>query len=142
MSFETKYSEMENMPCHVEYLQDGVCSVTFTLPESQINAFVLMLTSLSSLFRGLGWKAKTNIDAIHERNVQRIESQNTLIKEFENATIDAFKKFSDSGYNAKEAVSLTVANIKLRYAFASYDIIKKCLIKNKSLKSTGYYKKR
>jgi len=142
MQVMNKYTDLETMPCHVEHLPDGICSVTFTMPESQINSFVLMLSSLAGLFRGLGWKAKTNIDAIHARNMEKQETKNLLIQEFEKATVASFNDFMETAKTPPEALSLTVANIKCRYEFASYDIIKKCLIKNKCLKNTGFYKKR
>lgn len=132
--------QFELMPCEVKYLSEGICSITFTLPEGQINAFVLMLTSLGSLFRNLGWKAKINIDSIHERNlIKEKESLNKIIQ-FENDVVALFKKLTLTSTSPREALSLTVSQIFEQYPFSSFDIVKLVLTRHKCLKKTGFYK--
>lgn len=137
-----QYSDLENIPCEVKYLSTGLCSVTFVMPEHQINGFVLMLSSLAGLFRGLGWKAKTNIDSIHQRNESKKIEHDKLIARFESDTVETFRALVESGVSPRESLSLTVSRIHCQYEFSSYEIVKNCLTKNKCLKKTGFYKEK
>lgn len=136
------YNQLEKIPCEVKHITGGLCSVTFTMPENQINAFVLMLTSLSNLFRGLGWRAKTNLDAIHERNQLKEPQRQARLELYEKETCAMYKEYINKGNTPRESLSLTVSQISNRFEFSSYDIVKTCLTKNKLLKNTGFYASR
>ncbi len=133
---------IENLPCKVEYINNGFCSVTFNIEESELNGFVLMLNGLSGLFRSLKWKSKINIDVIHANNEKKKEKQNEDMKHFENDVCKMYSELFIREQNSRVAFSLTVSKIKNQYAFSSYDIVKNCLTKNKYLKKTGFYSNR
>lgn len=135
-------NQIESIPCQVSCTGNGFATVTFTLPEENINGFVALLTSLASLFRGLGWKTKTNIDAIHARNKATESERNNRIQEFEDYVCLIFSDFAKTVNNPRECLSLTASRVHMKYDFSSYDIVKNCLSKNKLLKNTGFYKSR
>lgn len=135
-------NQIENIPCQVVPAGHGLATITFTLPEESINAFVALLTSLAGLFRGLGWKSKTNIDCIHERIEQKKPVVEALRLEYENAVISVYSDFLRKGETPRCALSLTASKIIEQYKFSSFDQVKNCLTKNKMLKKTGFYKSR
>lgn len=93
----TAITELENIPSEIHHLNNGNCSVTFYLPEEHINAFVLLLNSLAALFRGIVWKQKTNIDAIHARTTTQIANINERKEQYENAVCKLFVEYIKSG---------------------------------------------
>lgn len=133
---------IENTNCKVEYLSNGYCSATFYIEERQINQFVAMMNGLTSLFRTLTWKAKTNDDLIHKHIAEKKTDHEKVILAFENDVCRLFQEYSEREQNSRLALSLTVSKIKIQYDFSSYDIVKNCLTKNKLLKKTGFYKSR
>jgi hypothetical protein len=134
-------NQIESLPCSVQ-VNSGLATITFTMPEENVNAFVALLSSLANLFRGLCWKTKTNIDAIHERINTTLEEREQRLKDYETCVADTFKTFLLNGISPKEALSRTIISVKEPYPFASYDNVKSCLTKNKLLKKTGFYKSR
>lgn len=136
------YRQIETLPCDVRQVQEGLFSVTFTMPENQIKHFVAILNSLTGLFQNMNWKAKTNMDAIHIRNAAAQIEHDKILEQYEKYTLLTYQTFVDAGNSSREALSLTVSKVHERYAFSSYDNIKKCLTKNKLLKNTGFYKTR
>ncbi len=136
------YQVAMSIPCEVKHIDTENVAITFVLPAAHINSFVLMLQSMAELFRGLGWKAKTNRDGIHLRtkeNEAQIKDRNERYYKF---VCDTFTDQLAKSKNAREALSLTVSLAIIDYPFSSYDIVKNCLSKNKLLKNTGYYKSR
>lgn len=133
-------SQLENLPCKVDVEQSGLASVTFTLPEEQVTGFVAVLTSLSTLFRGVAWKTKTNNDSIHRRNLASLPERLNRIGEFEMCCEETFLSYLKNGDSPRECLSLTVSAVSSKFEFASYDIIKNVLTKKRLLKKTGYYK--
>lgn len=132
--------QLETIPCNIVSSSDGLATVTFTIPEEHINGFVAMLNSLATLFRGLGWKTKTNIDAIHQREDRRAPGREQRIQQFETSCVETFQSYIKKGDTPREAFSLTVSAIKYIYEFSSYEIVRNVLTKHKLLKKTGYYK--
>jgi len=133
---------LETIPCDIRPSLDGNCQVTFTIPETEINAFVMMLNGLSSLFKSLAWKQKTNIDAIHMRNEAKAAQIEAYQREYETAVCETYSEYFKREQNSRVAFSLTVSKIKNRFENSSYDNVKKCLTKNKLLKKTGFYSSR
>jgi hypothetical protein len=131
---------IQNLPCNIKHIDQHNCLVTFTLPIDHVNAFVAMLSGMAGLFRGLAWKAKTNIDAIHERNLQKQKDIDALIAAYELVVCEMFKNYVNAGEQPRTAFSLTVSNIKKDFINSSYDNVKRVLTKNKLLKKTGFYK--
>ena len=136
------YTDIENIPCQILSSNNGYSTISFTLPDVNVNAFVLLLTSLSSLFRGLGWKTKTNLDAIHERTAASKPFNDQRLLDYENAVVKTFADFIKKGEEPRAALSLTVSAVITQFEFSSFDNVKKCLTKNKLLKKTGFYKSR
>ncbi len=135
-------TDIENLPSTVSFCENGFATITITLPEEHVNGFVALLTSLASLFRGLCWKQKTNIEGIHARNKLKEEEKKQVLQAFEDDVCRTFKDYTKTSSNCREAVSLTASSIIQKYEFSSYDIVRNCLTKNKLLKKTGYYKSR
>ena len=134
--------QLETLPCEVINCNQGLATISITLPSDQINGFVALLTSLAVLFRGLGWKTKTNIEAIHERENLKSADRNERLLAFESVVCESFQEYLKKGNTPREALSLTVSSVHTQYEFSSYDIVKNCLSKNKLLKKTGFYKNR
>lgn len=135
-------TNLENLPCEYSYINDKTCKITFTLNPEILPAFVLIMQSMTGLFRGLVWRGKTNIDAIHERvneSAPVIEAKRNI---YDRKTCAYFNQYIEDGKNPKESLSLTVEKLKKEYGYASYDNVKYCLSKNKLLKKTGFYKSR
>jgi hypothetical protein len=133
---------IESIPCEVKNVTADLVQVTFTLPACHINDFVMMLSSMTQLFRGLGWKAKTNRDGVLLRHAQREPEIAKRNEEYEKAVCDCFLKNIKRSETPREALSLTVSQIFQDYPFSSYDIVKNCLTRNKMLKKSGFYKAR
>lgn len=133
-------SQIENLPCQIVSCSDGLATITFTMPENQIDGFVALLSSLSILFRGLGWKTKTNIEAIHQREKLAQPERESRLLAFEKSVCDTFIDYVSKSSNPREALSLTVSAVGYVYEFSSYEIVKNLLTKNKLLKKTGFYK--
>jgi deoxyadenosine/deoxycytidine kinase len=134
--------QIENIPCNVSYINNGLCSITFQIPQSDLSSFVAILSGLSGLFRSCSYKAKINDEIIHERIEKKqpdIEKRN---REFEADCCKMYCDYLKREQNPWLAFSLTVSKIKTMYDFSSYDIVKKCLTKNKYLKKTGFYSNR
>lgn len=135
-------TDIETIPAEIHSQNNGNASVTFFLPEEHINAFILLLNSLESLFRGIAWKQKTDIDAIHARTDSQIAKVNERNEEYKNAVCRLFVEFVTAGNTPREALSLTVSQIYEDYSFSNYEIVRNCLTKNKLLKKTGFYAER
>lgn len=135
-------STIQNIPCKFENIDNNLCNVTFTMPVQYLNAFVLMLQSLSTLLKGVGWQAKCEIESNRSRSPERQAEIAQFQEHFESACCEMFTKYLNGGSSSREAFSLTVSMIKKDFPFSSYDIVKKCLTKNKLIKKTGFYASR
>lgn len=120
-------NQIENIPVTVEACSHGFSTITFTLPDEHINAFVGMLNAFAGLFRAVSWKSKTNIDGIHQREVKRISGNAEKMMKFEQLVVDTFAGHLHSGYSPRESLTLTVSGVKYIHDFASYQIIKNIL---------------
>lgn len=138
----TELHELETVTSEIHSLNNGESAVTFYLPEEHIQAFVLLLNSLEGLFRGIAWKQKTDIDAIHARTRLQVAKVNERNKQYENDVCALFVDLIKQGNTPREALSLTASQIYETYEFSNYTIIKNCLTKNKLLKKTGFYSER
>lgn len=134
-------ASIQNIPCSVDVVDDDLCNVTFTLPTSQIQAFIMMFSSITHLLRGIGWKVKTNDRLIEKRNKMKEAEILKFNQEFNSAVVTSFLSNMETCVSPREALSCTLSEINNRFEFASYDIIRNALIKNKLLKNTGFYKK-
>lgn len=133
---------IQNIPCEIKAVNADICSVTFTLPVTQINAFVLLMSSLTVMLRGLGWKVKTNNDLIHAK-IKKDEPETVKFhQEYEEKVLTTYNDYINKGNTPRESLSLTVSYVAKLYPFSSFDIVKNCLSKNKMLKKTGFYKSR
>ena len=130
------------LPSTVKYVGNGVCDLTITLPEKQINNFLSFLESMGELIKGITWRAKNDIDSIHERIEQQRPEMEKNRKEFENAVCKTYQGFIDRGETPRAALSISVAYLKQRYEFSTFNDVNHILTHNKLLKKTGFYKNR
>jgi hypothetical protein len=99
-------------PCDVKYLPNNMCQVTFTIHQQEITMFQLIFETLSVVFKNLAWKAKTNIDAVHQRISDNQLKNDAIVFQYESEVVDMFKAQSQQTISPREAFSLTVSLIK------------------------------
>lgn len=135
-------TEINNIPCDFRHLDDNQCAVTFTLPADIIPAFVALMQSLASLFTGLAWKQKTNLEQVRQR-IKASEPERMQYKQdYENKVCAIFNDYVEKGENPRTALSLTASAMHPEYPNSCFDTVKNCLTKNKLLKKTGFYKQK
>jgi len=134
-----KLQQIESMICEVKSVENGMATITLCMPQEFVSGFVALLASLAGLFRGLGWKIKTNIDAIHQREQVRLQGAASRMAKFDESVMQSYGDFILKGYSPKDSIKLTVKAVSYVYEFSSYDIVKNILSKNKLLKNTGFY---
>lgn len=135
-------TEINNIPCEFKHLNNNQCAITFTLDSNIIPAFVALMQSLASLFTGLAWKQKTNLEQVRQRIKESEPERESYRQEYENTVCAIFNNYIEKGENPRVSLSLTISSVHSQYPNSSYDNVKNCLTKNKLLKKTGFYKQK